>query len=103
MPAPVKIDSMTLKKGPTHMLFELRANGIPLGVSCTHQEFYEDKKATLDKVNDNFRNSIRYIKLYGDLPKEPDKKKLAVWTQTDTGVSVRGNKLPVPEFQPFIL
>jgi hypothetical protein len=103
MPAKVEITNMTLKKNSEHMLFELRANGIPLSVSCTLKEFYEDKKKTLDKVNENFRNSIRYIKLYKKLPKNPDKKKLAVWTQTDTGVSVRGNKMPVPEFQPFEL
>lgn len=85
------------------MLFELRANGIPLSVSCTLQEFYEDKENTMKKVNENFRNSIRYIKLYKDLPKKPDKKKLNVWTSTDTGISVRGNKMPLPEFEPFDL
>lgn len=103
MPAKVLIENMTVKKGPEHMLFELRANGIPLGVSCTLKEFYEDKKSTLDKVNENFMNAIRYIKLYGKLPKNPDKKKLAVWTQTDTGIACRGNKLPLPEFLPFDL
>lgn len=101
MPAPVKIESMTVAKGPKHLLFSLRANGIPLSVSCTLAEYYEDNKNTMDKVNENFRNSIRYIKLYKNLPKNPDKKKLAVWTQSDTGISVRGNKMLVPEFQPF--
>lgn len=102
MPAPVKIENMTVKKGPTHMLFELRANGIPLAVSCTLQEFYEDKEKTLKCVNENFRNSIRIIKLYGDV-KKFDKKMLNVWTSTDTGISCRGNKLPVNEFPPFDL
>lgn len=100
---PVEICNMTLKKNATHMLFELRANGIPLAASCTLQEFHENHDKTMEKVNENFRNSIRYIKLYKDLPKNPDKKKLSVWTSTNTGVSVRGNKLPLPEFKPFDL
>lgn len=92
---------MTVATGPTHKLFSLMANGIKLQASCTLTEFFEDHQATMDKVNENFRNSIRYIRLYGKLPKKPDKKKLNVWTQTETGVAVRGNKLPVPEFIPF--
>lgn len=85
------------------MLFELRANGIPLAVSCTLEEFHEDKENTMKKVNENFRNALRYIKLYKDLPKSPDAKKLNVWTSTDTGVAVRGKNLPIPEFDPFDL
>lgn len=96
-----EITNMTVASNNTHKLFTLRCNGIELSVSCTLQEFFEDHKKTMDKVNENFRNSIRYIKLHGDLPAKPDKKKLNVWTQTDTGIAVRGNKMPVNEFVPF--
>lgn len=68
-------------------------------LESSNKELSEKLKA----VNENFRNAIRYIKLYKDLPKKPDKKKLAVWTQTDTGLSVRGSKMPIPEFEPFDL
>lgn len=95
------ISGMTYSKGPSHMLFTLRANGIKLQVSCTLKDFYEDNKKTMEKVNENFRNSLRYIKLYKKLPKKPDPKKLNVWTSTDTGVAVRGNKMPIKEFEPF--
>lgn len=66
----------------------------------------------MKKINDNFLNSIRIIKLYGDLPKKAFaespkdyekriKKMLAVWTSTSVGISCRGNKLPIPEFSLF--
>ena len=97
----VDITNMTVKTGPNHKLFSLKANGIELSVSCTLEEFKTKHKETMEKVNDNFRNSIRYIKLYGSLPSKPDPKKLQVWTQTDTGIAVRGNKMLIPEFTPF--
>ena len=95
------ITNMEVATGKTHKLFKLKCNGIELSVSCTLEEFFEDHEKTMEKVNENFRNSIRYIKLYGDIPAKPDKKKLNVWTKTDTGISVRGSKMPVPEFVPF--
>lgn len=98
---PVHISDMTVATGPNNKLFSLKANGIQLQVSCTLQEFKEEHEKTMEKVNENFRNSIRYIKLFGKLPKKPDPKKLNVWTQTDTGIAVRGNKMPVKEFVPF--
>lgn len=100
---PVTITNMTFSEGPSNMLFRLKCNGIELSVSCPLKDFKDpathDK--TMEKVNENFRNSIRYIKLHGDLPAKPDKKKLNVWTQTDTGIAIRGNKMQVPEFTPF--
>lgn len=98
--AKVRIEEMTVATGPTHKLFSLRANGIPLQVSCTLKEFKEDHEKTMKSINSNFENSIRIIKLYGDV-KKFDKKMLNVWTQTDTGVSCRANKLPIPEFEGF--
>lgn len=76
-------------------------NGIEISVSCTLQEFKEEHDKTMEKVNENFRNSLRYIKLYGELPSKPDPKKLNVWTHSPTGIAVRGNKMLVPEFEPF--
>jgi len=107
------ISDMKISTSKTHKRFGLKANGIALEVSCTLQEFQEDKTGTMKKVNDCLLNSLRFIKLYGTMPspektkkaqKEVDKamdKKLSVWSQTDTGVAVRGNKLPIKEFIPF--
>lgn len=97
----VDITNMEVATGPKHKLFKLKANGIELQVSCTLEEFHEHHEETMKKVNENFRMSIRYIKLYGKIPSKPDPKKLNVWTQTASGIACRGNKLPVPEFVPF--
>lgn len=100
----IHISKMTVATGPSHKLFSIEANGIPLKVSCTLKEFHEEREKTVDKVNENFRNTLRYMKLYGDLPRgRISPKKLEVWTQTEMGIAVRGSKLPVPEFTPFPL
>lgn len=104
----VDICDMKLFNAPEGKLFRLRANGIQLQVTCTLKEWNEDFQNTIDKVNENFRNSIRYIKVYNmqkggkkKFPKKLTKKDLDKWTSTDTGIAVKAHKLPVPEFQPF--
>lgn len=97
----VDINRMTWRKGPNHMIFSIYCNDIPLEASCTLQEFNEDHDKTMEKVNNNFRNSIRYIKHEGSIPKKPDPKVLNKWTSTNTGVAIKVKNDPVPEFTPF--
>jgi len=97
----VEVTRQTYRKGPSHMIFSAHVNGIPLEVSCTLTEFNEQHEETMKKVNENFRNSIRYIKSEGNLPKNPDKKVLNKWTSTNTGVAIKVKSVPVPEFTPF--
>lgn len=98
---PVTITDMKVTTENDTKVFSLKANGIPLEVSCTLKEFKENLQETLDKVNENFRNSLRYIKYYKNLPKNPDAKQLNVWVASDTGLAVRLKNAPVKEFIPF--
>lgn len=95
------ITDMSVRTGPNHKIFALKANGIPLECSCTLQEFNEEFDDTMKKVNENFRNSLRYIKYYKTLPKNPDPKKLNVWVSSDTGLAVRLKNDQIKEFTPF--
>jgi len=109
----VSISDMKVENGKDMKRFSLRANGIPLAVTCTLKELAQDNKRTLGKINNSLRNSIRFIKLYGEMPPAPKTeaqakalkknmdKMLNVWASSDTGIAVRGNKLSIPEFQPF--
>lgn len=96
-----EIYNMQMFNAPEGKLFRLYANGIQLQVTCTIQEWVDDFDNTLKKVNENFRNSIRYIKYYGKLPKKPDLKKMNAWTKGETGISMKVKNDPLPEFQPF--
>jgi len=108
-----EISDMKVEDGKDLKRFSLRANGIPLAVTCTRRELKEDNKKTLEKINNSLLNSIRFIKLYGEMPPAPKTeaeakafkknmdKMLNVWASSDTGIAVRGNKLPISEFQPF--
>ena len=70
----VSISDMKIENGKDLKRFSLRANGIPLAVTCSLTEFKEDNKKTLEKINNSLLNSIRFIKLYGDMPQHQKQK-----------------------------
>lgn len=101
MAKPVHINGMTVTGNDHHKMFSLKANGIEISCSCTMEEFKTKHEETMKKVNENFRNSIRYIKYEGTLPKKPDPKVLNKWVSSDTGIAMKMKNIPVPEFVPF--
>mgnify|MGYP001587082911 CR=1 FL=1 len=69
---------------------------------------HELTQANLERVNENFRNSLRYVKHYGgyadDTATEADMmaamKKLS---STEYGIGIRIEDDPIKEFTPFSL
>jgi hypothetical protein len=95
------ITEQTYSQGPSHMKFRLKANGIPLEVTCSLQEFKEQHEKTMEKVNSNFLNSLRVLR-YADDPRAPfDPAILNKWTSSSCGVAVKVKAVPIPEFVPF--
>lgn len=78
------------------------ANNIPLKVEVPESDIRSHKREeVLKAVNDYFLNSLRLIKHYGEMPKNPDSKMLNVWSQTTTGIAIKPKNDPVPEFIRF--
>lgn len=81
----------------------LYSNGVKFEIVADRIKMFEDPKY-VSEINENFRNSLRYLKHFGKYPKDELPKMSAltsVWSTTDTGLAIRPSDDPLPEFVPF--
>jgi hypothetical protein len=85
--------------------FRVRGNGILFEQFLHRKEMNQEK---VDAMNENFRNSLRYVKHYAGYPdslaSEKDMRQaLEGLTQTSTGIGIKIRQDPLKEFAPFTL
>jgi hypothetical protein len=84
--------------------FRVRGNGM-LFEQIVHKKNIAEK---MDQINENFRNSLRYLKHYGGYPDETATEKdmvaaLEKLTTTSIGLGIKIRQDPLKEFTPFAL
>lgn len=105
MPRAIKrlnITDMQVEDKDGMRIYRLHADKVGLMVKVPREDLdREPREKILEVVNDYFLNSLRYLKHTGTLPKNPDKKALNQWSQSDTGLAIKPKNDMVKEFTRF--
>ncbi len=97
------IDGMKTEDKDGVRTYYIRANGVGMKVEVPESDIRSHKREeVLKAVNDHFLQSLRYLKHVGDLPSNPDPKKLNFWSQTEWGVACKPKNDVMKEFQRFV-
>ena len=106
----LKVEEKKMERFGDTWRFQLRGNGLLFEQMCHNMELNQKK---IDEINENFRNSLRFVKHVGGWPtrdaeKQPDfilkmQQMMDKLTSTDTGLGIRVRDDPVKEFIPFAL
>jgi hypothetical protein len=105
----VKVIEHRMKRIKDTWCFTVRAESggesLKFEMSCPNHQLSQEN---LDKINESFRNSIRFMKHYAGFPnrevsKEDMDAAMNKLTSTNYGIGIRISEDPLPEYTPFFL
>jgi hypothetical protein len=101
----IKISERLMQRFGDVWRFQVRGDGVLFEILCPNHEL---DQARIDSINEQFRNSLRYVKHYGGYPDATAKESdihaaMNKLSSTEYGIGIMIKDDPLKEFSPFKL